>query len=102
MKLFLIAFALLSLATPALAAEKCNAPQTVAVVDGMVCDFCAQGIIKTLKKNPAVKDVQIDLTAKTVTIDTNPGQSVSDEEINKLVDYSGYKLVKVEHLCKKG
>lgn len=103
MKKALLTLALLTLATPAVAAEKCTSPQAVATVDGMVCDFCAQGLIKIFKKNdPNVSDVKIDLTTKAVSIDMKPGTKISDAEIAKNVDYAGYKLVKVEHVCKKG
>lgn len=99
-KIFLI-FAFL-IPSPSFAAEtKCAQNQTIVVVDGMVCDFCAQGMIKTFKKNSAVSDVKIDLTTKKVTIDTKPGQDISEAEIGKLVDYSGYKLVKIERICIK-
>lgn len=80
---------------------KCAQNQSVAVVDGMVCDFCAQGLIKTFKKNENVSDVTIDLTSKEVTIDMKPGTKLDDGEIAKNVDYSGYKLVKIDHVCKK-
>lgn len=99
-KTFLI-LALLAI-SPAQAAEtKCAQNQSVVVVDGMVCDFCAQGLIKTFKKNANVSDVQVDLTSKKVTIDMKPGTEIPDTEIAKNIDYSGYKLVSIDHACKK-
>lgn len=99
----LLILSLLLSVSPAFAADKtCANKQTVAIVDGMVCDFCAQGMIKTFKKNEAVSDVKIDLTTKNVTIDMKANKEITDAEIAKLVDYSGYKLVKIDHACKKG
>lgn len=101
MKKTLLVLALL-IASPAHAADiKCAQNQSVAVVDGMVCDFCAQGLIKTFKKNENISDVKIDLTTKKVTIDMKPGTELADTEIAKNVDYSGYKLVSIDHVCKK-
>ena len=103
MKKFILTLTLLLMTPPAFAAEKlCSNKESVAVVDGMVCDFCAQGLIKLFKKNDAVSDVKIDLTTKQVTILNKPDKTISDAEINKVVDYSGYKLVKVDHSCAKG
>ncbi len=98
----LIAAFLLFLAAPSFAQdEKCANNQSVATVNGMVCDFCAQALIKTFRKNDAVSDVTIDLTTKKVAIDMKPGQFLPDAEIRKLVDWSGYELAGIEHVCKK-
>ena len=103
MRKTILIFAFILSTFPAFASNKtCLNKQSIAVVDGMVCDFCAQGMIKTFKKNSAVSDVKIDLTTKKVAIDMKPNQEITDKEIGKLVDYSGYKLVKIDHACKKG
>ncbi len=96
--LLLSAFAI----APAMAAENasCKQPQSVATVDGMVCDFCTQSITKVLKKDAAVKDVLVDLNTKKVTVDVATGKEFTDETLAKAIDYAGYKLVKIEHACK--
>lgn len=102
MKKIILLLTVLLFNLPSFAADKtCAQNSSVAVVDGMVCDFCAQGLIKTFKKNPDVSDVTIDLTTKKVTVDMKPGTTLPDAEIAKNVDYSGYELVKIEHVCKK-
>ncbi len=87
---------------PALAAENasCKQPQSVAIVDGMVCDFCTQSITKVLKKDAAVKNVSVDLDTKKVTVDIAEGKDFTDETLAKAIDYAGYKLVKIDHVCK--
>lgn len=87
-----IAFAVLLLLSPASAL----AETVVVKVDGMVCDFCAQSIKKTFMKKEAVEDVTINLDDKTVTIRTKPDQNITDEEINKAVDFSGYTVNAIE------
>ena len=37
-------------------------------VYGLVCGFCAQGIEKTLRKNPATADVVVSLENKLVAV----------------------------------
>jgi hypothetical protein len=37
-------------------------------VTGLVCAFCAQGIEKTLRKNPSVADVVVSLEDKLVAV----------------------------------
>ena len=64
-------------------------------VNGMVCAFCATGIEKTFRKQPAVESVMVDLPSKQVTIKTKPGKTLSDAEIKEVVTYSGYTMGKI-------
>lgn len=92
--------ALFLLATPAAAAQPaCPAPQTIATVDGMVCDMCAQSIKKVLEKEPSVKSVAIDLTSKEVLIAVKPGETLSDDIVKEKIDWAGYKLTALKHAC---
>lgn len=59
---------------------------------GMVCDFCATALTKTFGRRDAVAAASVDLDAKTLTIVTKPGETLSDETIADLVTRSGYKL----------
>lgn len=102
-----LSLCLLTLTAPAFAADKavakkeCSAKMAVATVDGMVCDFCAQGLIKLFMKEDAVEKVDIDLTTKKVSIAMKPGKNLDDAVIKKQVDYSGYKLTGLDHTCAK-
>ena len=64
-------------------------------VNGMVCAFCATGIEKTLRKQPEVATVKVDLPKKRVVITTKPGQTLSDAKIKEVVTYSGYTMGKI-------
>ena len=103
MKKIILSLCLLTLTAPALAADKkeCTSKQAIATVDGMVCDFCAQGLIKTFMKEDAVEKVDIDLTTKKVSIAMKPGKNLDDAVIKKQVDYAGYKVTGIDHACKK-
>ena len=61
-------------------------------VNGMVCAFCAPGIEKTFRKQPAVASVKVDLPKKQVVIQTKPGKTLSDAKIKEVVTYSGYTM----------
>jgi copper chaperone CopZ len=65
-------------------------------VNGLVCGFCAQGIEKTLRKNPATADVVVSLENKLVAVSTKEGQDISDEELKKALTASGYDVKTIE------
>jgi len=78
------------------------APDRVATVkttvNGMVCSFCAQGILAHFKKHPAISDVHVDLTRKVVLLEERKGKSISDLEITEYIRKSGFEPVKVERV----
>jgi mercuric ion binding protein len=61
-------------------------------VYGLVCGFCAQGIEKTLRKNPATADVVVSLENKLVAIGTRDGQDISDADLTKALTDAGYDV----------
>ena len=61
-------------------------------VYGLVCGFCAQGIEKTLRKNPATADVLVSLEDKLVVVSTRDGQDISDADLTKALTDSGYDV----------
>jgi copper chaperone CopZ len=61
-------------------------------VYGLVCGFCAQGIEKTLRKNPATADVVVSLENKLVAVATREGQDISDAELTRALTDSGYDV----------
>jgi copper chaperone CopZ len=78
------------------------APDKVATVkttvNGMVCSFCAQGILVHFKKHPALSNVHVDLTRKIVLLEESKGQSITDKEITDHITKSGFEAVKVERV----
>jgi copper chaperone CopZ len=67
-------------------------------VNGMVCSFCAQGILAHFKKHPAISDVHVDLTRKVVLLEERKGKSITDKEITEHIRKSGFEPVKVERV----
>jgi periplasmic mercuric ion binding protein len=61
-------------------------------VYGLVCGFCAQGIEKTLRKNPATSDVVVSLEHQLVAIATREGQDIPDADLRKALTDSGYDV----------
>ena len=61
-------------------------------VYGLVCGFCAQGIEKTLRKNPATQDVVVSLEHKLVAIATKDGTDIADEVLTKALTDAGYDV----------
>ena len=61
-------------------------------VYGLVCGFCAQGIEKTLRKNPATEDVVVSLEDKLVAISTRAGQDIPDVDLTKALTEAGYDV----------
>lgn len=78
------------------AAVPAKAEEVVATVKGLVCSFCAQGIKKTFAKHPDVLDTKVDLDSKLVTLTLKDGNTVPDEEIEKLITDAGYAVLKIE------
>jgi len=78
------------------------APDRVATVkttvNGMVCSFCAQGVLAHFKKHPAISNVHVDLTRKIVLLEERKGMSITDKEITEHIKKSGFETVKVERI----
>lgn len=67
-------------------------------VDGMVCSFCAQGIVAHFKKHPSVSNVHVDLERKLVILEEKKGSTLKDEEITDYIKKSGFEPKKVERV----
>jgi mercuric ion binding protein len=61
-------------------------------VYGLVCGFCAQGIEKTLRKNPATQDVLVSLEHKLVAIATRDGTDIADADLTQALTEAGYDV----------
>ncbi|MBS0278110.1 MAG: heavy-metal-associated domain-containing protein [Proteobacteria bacterium] len=79
----------------ALLSGSAHAETIIATVNGMVCGFCATGIEKTFKRQPAVETVKVDLDSKLVTVGTKPTQTLDDGTVSKLLSDSGYSVVSI-------
>lgn len=65
-------------------------------VNGLVCGFCAQGIEKTLRKNPATADVLVSLENRLVAIATKEGRDISDADLRSALTNAGYDVKAIE------
>ena len=94
--LSLIGAWLFASATAHAASERVMTVKTT--VDGMVCSFCAQGIVAHFKKHSAVSNVHVDLTRKLVILEEKKGATIKDEEITEFIKKSGFEPKKVERV----
>jgi copper chaperone len=61
-------------------------------IAGMTCEKCVQKVERTLRKNPGVKDVQIDLNAGLATVTFDHTQT-DIPELQEALLQSGYQPV---------
>ncbi len=86
-------FRTLSLACLSLLSMEVAQAETIEMkVNGLVCGFCAQGIEKTLRKNPATADVVVSLENRLVVVATKDGQDIADGELTKALKNAGYDV----------
>ncbi len=90
MHTFLLAVILLLTSFGAAQAETIKA-----TVNGLVCSFCATGIEKSFKAQPAVDQVKVDLDSKLVTVQTKQGKTLDDATVTKVITDAGYSVVSV-------
>jgi copper chaperone CopZ len=65
-------------------------------VNGLVCGFCAQGIEKTLRKNPATADVLVSLENRLVAVVTREGTDIPDADLRNALTNAGYDVKAIE------
>jgi len=87
---------ILCIVTLLLAATAAAADTIEMKVNGLVCAFCAQGIEKTLRRNPAITDVVVSLEDRLVAVETKPGMDVADQDLRKALTDSGYDVKAIE------
>lgn len=90
---------LLCLSVPLHAEEADCKNLTVAKVDGLVCDFCAQSLEKIFGKEKSVDRIEVDLGESEVRIFTKPGQTISHEAVTKAIEWGGYTARDIKAGC---
>ncbi len=63
-------------------------------IEGMHCASCASNIEKSLKKIQGVKEASVSLMLKKGFVESE--DSVKDEELEKAVSRTGYKVTGIE------
>ncbi len=82
----------LAIAAAALFSAGARADTIEMKINGLVCAFCAQGIEKTLKENPATADVVVSLENRLVAVATKQGQDIADAELTRALTDAGYTV----------
>ena len=59
-------------------------------VKGMVCSFCAQGIMSRASKHDSIEDVDVNLSRHNIVFTEKPGKHLSDTEVNSIITESGF------------
>ena len=59
-------------------------------VDGMTCDHCVRAVTTEVGAIPGVRDVRVDLTAGTVTVDSD--QPLDTATVRAAVEEAGYEI----------
>lgn len=59
-------------------------------VDGLACPFCAYGIEKKLKAIEGTANIEVDLDKGLVSVDMGEGKALTEEQMKKLFDDSGF------------
>lgn len=67
-------------------------------VNGMVCDFCAQSLKKVFLKQDAVRDIDVSLEKKLVTVYVKQDKALDDTTIKKLIVDAGYNVENIHHM----
>jgi copper chaperone CopZ len=79
-----------------LATARSHAATIEMTVNGLVCGFCAQGIEKTFRKNPATADVFVSLENRLVAIVTRERTDIPDAELREALKNAGYDVKAIE------
>jgi copper chaperone CopZ len=95
MKKFIFILAALA-SFPATAAEQCVVDVKV---NGLVCDFCAQALEKTIGEQPQVQAIEVDLDNSVVHITYRQGQSLDEAAVTQLITDAGYAVQQIDKGC---
>lgn len=91
--MFTLAFAALTLVSGPAFANHHPAGETITVsANGLICDFCARALEKVFKEREEVSGISVDLTKKTIVIDTTTARAIDDATVTKLVTDAGYTV----------
>ena len=78
------------------AAQKTSPPSAVVIVQGMVCDFCAQGLKKVFAKRSEISQIQVSLEKSEIALWFTAGSTLDDQTIKKLVGNNGISVENIE------
>ena len=71
----------------------CGQPEKIVVlVEGMTCGHCKAAVEKAAKTLPGVKDAQVNLEEKKLTLEAEPG-SVTLAQLKEIIEEEGYTVI---------
>jgi len=88
-------FAIL-LALPLYSSTKIPPSDIEVVTKGLVCDACAIGVKKWLKKNTSVRDVKLNTKIGITFIYLKDDKNITDKEIRAAIIEAGYESGKIK------
>ncbi|MFT4705501.1 MAG: copper chaperone CopZ [Bradymonadia bacterium] len=65
-------------------------------VEGMVCQFCASGIERLMDREDHVDGFDVDFDGAVVLVSIVDGQTLSDEDFERIIRRAGYTLTGLE------
>lgn len=92
----LIAHAVLAAALALGAATTTEARSLRIEVNGLVCAFCADGIIRAFQKQPETAQVFVSLEDRLVAVQLKEGADITDAKATTLLTDAGYTVVAIQ------
>ena len=68
-----------------------------AYVNGLVCEFCARALEKTIGNQEEVKSINVDLKRKVVIVKLFDGKSLEEEKLISLINDAGYDVTEIKY-----
>ena len=74
-----------------------NNSSIYAYVNGLVCEFCARALEKTIGNQEEVKSINVDLKQKVVIVNLFDGKSLEEEKLISLINDAGYDVTEISY-----
>lgn len=68
--------------------------KTIIKIEGMTCGHCKARVEKTLAELPGVMSAEVDLEAKTATVESTVG--LLESIVTEAIDDAGYDVISIE------
>ena len=68
-----------------------------AYVNGLVCEFCARALEKTIGNQNEVESIKVDLRKKVVIVKLFDGKSLKESKLISLINDAGYDVTEIRY-----
>ncbi len=68
-----------------------------AFVNGLVCEFCARALEKTIGNQDEVESIKVDLRNKVVIVELFEGRSLEESKLISLINDAGYDVTEISY-----